>query len=319
MPSAPSRTLQLLELLQRQPVASGSELAKALGVDRRTVRRHIRQLELLGIPVIGHRGRDGGYALQKGFRLPPLIFGNDEAVALVIGLHSAADTSSLDLQAACSSALAKLERILPDDVRRGMRALDRAVARSARERGMPVPSRFLTVLGAAVDRQQCVDIDYGQPHAAASTRRLDPYGLVHVDRYWYVVGFCHLRVAIRSFRLDRIRGVRPMPQSFGRPEGFDAMDHLRTSIRDLPRAHLVEVCIDGPIEHIRPLLDPVIGRLEPAGKRTRLTAQIDDLDWLARELSRLPFAVDVSAQPALRRAWRAHLRTLLRTTASSAD
>lgn len=310
MAGAPLLTLRLLELLQRQALASGGDLALALGVDRRTVRRHITQLEQLGIPVLGIRGRDGGYMLAKGYRLPPMMFTNDEAVALVIGLQAASANGLEGHDASSAAALAKIERVLPEDVGNEMRSLKRTLSRHKRKVKGSTSPRLLALLGGAVDRQQRVELLFGRQGDPVEVRPHDAYGLVNLEAHWYVVGHCHLRGAIRSFRLDRIREIRLLPQSFGRPQNFDALVHLKNSIRDIPRAHRVEILIHGPIERIQRLLHPQIGSLEKRDDCAQLTVEVDDLSWLARELARLPFRIDVSRHQGLKRAWEEHLRLL---------
>jgi predicted DNA-binding transcriptional regulator YafY len=120
-----------------------------------------------------------------------------------------------------------------------------------------------------------------------------------------VVGHCHLRGGVRSFRLDRIQAVQPLPASFGRPDGFDALAHLVFSVATMPRAHAIEVRLMTDLARARRELYEAIGIFEPDGDATLLYAQADDLDWFARELSRLPFDFQVLAPAALRDALRA--------------
>ena len=108
-----ARLLELLEMLQERPVTTGGEIAGRLAVDRRTVRRYVAALQALGIPVEGERGAGGGYRLRPGYRLPPLMLTDDEAVAAVLGL-SAARRLGLDIAAdGADRALAKIHRVLP--------------------------------------------------------------------------------------------------------------------------------------------------------------------------------------------------------------
>ncbi|HXA47141.1 MAG TPA: HTH domain-containing protein, partial [Burkholderiaceae bacterium] len=122
-----TRVLALLELLQTHGLSSGAELARRLDVEPRTLRRYIVALEALGIPVMTERGRDGGYRLMHGFKLPPMMFSNDEALALALGLVA---SRSLGLEAtvpAGAGALAKLERAMPDNLRQRVRAVGETV------------------------------------------------------------------------------------------------------------------------------------------------------------------------------------------------
>ena len=148
MPTPPSRLLEVLELLQSRPVASGREIADHLGVDRRTVRRYIDNLQELGIPVEGQRGVGGGYRLRPGYRLPPLMLSDDEVVMVVLGLAAA---RRLGLDAGGDhpeSALEKIHRVLPTTLRRRVEALEAAVAFTSSEtagrtgRGGGAPARL---------------------------------------------------------------------------------------------------------------------------------------------------------------------------------
>jgi predicted DNA-binding transcriptional regulator YafY len=121
---------------------------------------------------------------------------------------------------------------------------------------------------------------------------------------WYAVGHCHLRRDVRSFRLDRIIAVEALPAGFGRPAGFDALDHLTRSVATMPRAHAVEVLLHTDLDRARRETPDTIGVFTPEGEAVRLSAQTDDLDWFARQLSRLSFDFVVLAPVALRAAVR---------------
>ncbi|MBC7988183.1 MAG: HTH domain-containing protein, partial [Luteimonas sp.] len=123
-----TRVLAVLELLQAQGRMSGSALAARIGVDGRTLRRYIAMLEELGIPITTERGRHGGYLLVAGFKLPPMMFTDDEALALSVGLLAARGLGLADAAPAVASAQAKLERVMPGNLKRRVRAVDETVA-----------------------------------------------------------------------------------------------------------------------------------------------------------------------------------------------
>jgi predicted DNA-binding transcriptional regulator YafY len=301
-----TRVLALLELLQAQGRLGGSELARRLGVDGRTVRRYIAMLETLGIPVTTERGRHGGYALVAGFKLPPMMFNDDEALALSIGLLAARGLGLADAAPAVASAQAKLERVMPTTLKRRVRAIDETVALDLSQ-ASPVPAgnEALRVLSAAAQARQRVHLHYRTQQRGDSERDFDPYGLAWRGGRWYVVGHCHLRAAVRSFRLDRIEAVHALPASFGRPEDFDALGHLAFSMATLPRTHAIEVHLHADLATARRELFDAIGVFAPDGDGVALFAQADDLDWFARELARLPFAFEIRSPAALRDAVRA--------------
>lgn len=297
------RVLSALELLQARGRLSGAELAEQLGVDRRTVRRYIARLEELGIPLLAEQGRDGGYRLVPGFKLPPLIFSDDEALALSVGLIAARGLGLSEAAPATASAQSKLERVMPEALRRRVGAIDETVTV---ELGRPAAARVdnavLVTLSQAAQRRQRVHLTYRTPQQAGSARDFDPYGLLYRAGRWYVAGHCHLRCGLRSFRLDRVRSVRAIEAFFGRPSHFDMRAWLQDSIARLPREHAVEVRLDTDLASAQRELFYAFGLLEAVEGGVLLRSQTEDLDWYARELARLPFAFEVLEPPALKAA-----------------
>ena len=301
MPGPTQRVLAVLELLQARGRISGSAIARELNVDPRTVRRYIATLEDLGIPIVASRGRDGTYALVAGFKLPPLLFDDDEALAIALGLRAVRGMGLVESAPAVASALAKLERVLPGGLRRRIGALDETLALELARPVAPFDQAILATLSVATQQRRRVQLDYRSPQGDDTARRFDPYGLAWRSGRWYVVGHCHLRRAVRSFRLDRVRSVVAVDIYFARPERFDALEHLTTSIATLPRQHAVVVHLATDLRTAQQELFSAFGLFEPAADGgVLLHAQADDLDWFARELARLPFDVSVVTPDALR-------------------
>ncbi len=213
-----NRILALLELLQAHGQLSGAEIARRLGVDRRTVRRYIAALEELGIPVTAERGAGGGYSLVAGFKLPPMLFTDDEALALSLGLLAASALGLGQTAAGLTSARAKLERVMPADLKRRLRAADETMQLDLPASGPPAEGNVLAALSAAAQAQRTVHVGYEAADKRRTARDLDPYGLAYRGGCWYVVGFCHLRQGPRTFRVDRIASVARTSRSFARPE-----------------------------------------------------------------------------------------------------
>lgn len=306
-----TRLLALLELLQARRQFSGAELAETLALDRRTVRRHIAKLEALGIPIVARRGRDGGYGLVAGFKLPPMMFSNDEALALTLGLQAARGLGLAESAPAIASAQAKLERVMPAALGAQARAVNETVALETPHTHALDDNRALVALSRAARDQQRVRLRYRSAVGNDSAREFDPYGLALRGGRWYALGHCHLRHGVRSFRLDRIVAIEPLAQSFRRPEGFDALAHLTQSLATLPRGHRAELLLHATPAEAKRYLFAAIGVFEPAPEGTHLTVEADDLDWLARELSRCPFPFRVLQPEALRTALTAHAGRLL--------
>ncbi len=296
------RILAVLELLQAHGQLSGAELARRLGVDRRTVRRYITALEELGIPVTAERGAGGGYALVAGFKLPPMLFTDDEALALSLGLLAASALGLSETAAGLASARAKLERVMPAGLKRRLRAADETMALDLPASGPPAESSVLAALSAAAQAQRTVHVDYRAANGSATERDLDPYGLAYRGGCWYVVGYCHLRKGPRTFRVDRIGSVQRRATTFERPRGFDTLSAISTAIATLPRAHSAEVLLKTDLATARKQIFATLGTLEAVPEGVLLHSQTDDLNWLARELARLPFRFTIRRPLALREA-----------------
>ncbi len=306
-----SRVLAVLELLQAGAGLGGAELARRVGVDRRTVRRYIAHLVQMGVPIEAQRGRDGGYALRPGYKLPPMMFTAEEALALAVGLRAAGEMGLSGITPAIASTQAKLARVMPADVKRRLADIDQTVSLDLVRPFAAGATAALLALSAAARAQQRVRLHYRSAEQVPSEREVDVYGLAYRGGAWYAVGHCHLRRDLRSFRLDRVVSVEAQPKSFGRPPGFDVLGHLARSIALLPRAHAVEVLLETDLADARRAVFVELGELTAAPRGVRLHAQADDLDWMARELARLPFAFRIVKPAALRRALAAHGRALV--------
>ena len=312
-----TRVLAVLELLQAHGRISGADMAARLGVDGRSLRRYIAALEDMGIPVTAERGRAGGYALVAGFKLPPMMFSEDEAVALSVGLL-AARSFGLDRSApAVASAQAKLERVMAAGLRQRVRAVDQTVQLDvAGASAAASPSHTaLAALSVAAQARRRVRLGYGDAAGRESEREFDAYGLAYHGGCWYAVGWCHLRHAIRSFRLDRIRSVETLERPFERPDGFDALAYLPRSVATLPRAHAVEVLLKTSLERAQALFSRTIAVFEQTEDGVAMHCQADEIDWMARQLASLPCDFEIRQPPELREAVRACARKLLRLSA----
>lgn len=298
-----TRVLALLELLQTHGRLSGAELAARLGVDRRTLRRYVGKLEDIGVPITAERGRAGGYALLPGFKLPPMMFTEDEALALSLGLLAARGLGLADAAPAVASAQAKLERIMPDPIKRRVRAIGDSVSLSASGApDAPSGNRPLAALTEAAQARQRVLLGYRKGRDEVSLRRFDPYGLAFRHGRWYAVGMCRLREDMRIFRLDRVASVDALPETFERPPGFDPMAHLVRAVATLPRAFAIEVLLKTDLAAARAHLFAEAGVFEETPDGVVIHNQSDELDWFARQLAGMPFDFEIRSPPQLRAA-----------------
>jgi predicted DNA-binding transcriptional regulator YafY len=309
------RVLALLELLQARGSTSGAQLAQALDVDRRTLRRYITTLEELGIPITTSHGRFGGYQLVAGFKLPPLMFTDDEAVALAMGLLAARSLGLGRAMPAVASAKAKLGRVMPERLRGRLNAVDQSVALELTRPVAPIDENVLGLLTTAAQERRRIHLQYQTPQGLNTQRDFDPYGLVCREGRWYAVGMCHLRKGLRSFRLDRVSAAAAVEARFDRPASFDALAYLKESIAALPRAHQIEVVLTTDLATAQRKMVSGFGVLEWADDVVLLRSQADDLDWFALQLARLPFDFRVRSPAALRVAVASMGRRLVRLAA----
>jgi predicted DNA-binding transcriptional regulator YafY len=306
----------MLELFQAHGGLAGSELARRLKVDPRTVRRYVVTLEELGIPITAERGRDGRYMLVSGFKVPPMMFTDDEALALAVGLRAARHLGLAEAEVAVSGALAKLERVMPEALKRHVRAVSETVEIGLSRATPSHDNRALKALSEAAQTETRVHMHYRAREGVETERDFDAYGLAYRGGRWYAVGWCHLRRGLRSFRLDRVGTVRPLALRFERPSGFDALKYLELSMATLPRAFTVEVLLKTGLQTAQRELSPAVAVLEWTAEGVLLRGQVDSLPWFARELARLPFAFEIRKPAALRRALEAVARRLLKVAGS---
>jgi predicted DNA-binding transcriptional regulator YafY len=297
-----TRVLGVLELLQTHGRMTGAELARRMKVDGRTLRRYITRLEEIGVPITTERGRHGAYMLVAGYKLPPMMFTGEEALAISVGLLAARSLALSDAAPAVASAQAKLERVMPANLKRRVSAIDETVALDLTSYPAPPANDALLALSTAAQARKRVSMRYRAAQRDETERNFDPYGLAYCGGRWYVVGMCHLRNGLRSFRLDRVLSVQPLEVEFIRPKEFDALGHLAFSIATMPRAHLIEVLLKTELHKAQRELFPSLGLLEPLEEGVLLRAQADNLDWFARELSRLPFEFEIRRPKELRTA-----------------
>jgi predicted DNA-binding transcriptional regulator YafY len=300
VPRTASRLLSLLELLQAHGRLNGTDAARRIGVDVRTIRRYVASLEDMGIPITAERGRHGAYLLMPGFKLPPLMFTEEEALAVALGLVAGRGLGLTGAEAAVASARAKLERVMPERLRDRVRAIGDTVAL---ELSRPAPAgdgAALLALTRAAQTHRRVRLRYRAANGEETLRAFDAYGVAHRSGRWYAVGRCHLARGVRSFRLDRVLSVEPLATPFDRPAAFDVLRHLTYSVASLPRAFSIEVLLRADLAAARRETFGALGVLEPAAGGVLLRAEADDLAWFARELGRLPFSFEVRRPAALR-------------------
>jgi predicted DNA-binding transcriptional regulator YafY len=227
MPTIATRLITLIMLLQRKPNQKAAELAAELGVSVRTLHRYFAMLDEMGIPIYTERGPTGGFSLVRGYRLPPLVFTPEEAVAVHLGVSLVEEIWGRMYREAARGALATLENVLPDEQRGEVVWARRTLLATGMQRSNPEElAQTLETLRKAARENRQARFAYRGSGRPASERTIDPYGLAHRWGWWYVVGYCHSREEMRTFRLDRIAGLELLDRHFERPEDFDLHSYL---------------------------------------------------------------------------------------------
>lgn len=307
-----ARVLTVLELLQSHGRMTGAELARRLEVNIRTVRDYIEMLLDLGIPVEAERGRYGAYRLRPGYKLPPLIFTEDESVALTLSLLLAREHGFEQASPAFEGVLAKVMRVLPETTRAQIQAVEQTVLFEHRSFRV-APSVFVvTVLSSALQTGRCVRLHYRSARSEVTERVFDPYGVVSHEGIWYTIGYCHLRHGQRLFRLDRIQQVEVTSETFSPPIPFNAREAVQRSLASVPRVWQVEVWLETTLEEA--LRHTHLSKLqfEQVQNGVLLRGDVEDLPWVARLLASLGVPLIIHHPPELRAVLRQYALTLAR-------
>src|SRR5438067_2624910 len=294
-----SRVLRLLSLLQTHKFWPGTELAERLDVSPRTLRRDVDRLRALGYPVDASPGVAGGYQLAAGAHLPPLLLDDDEAVAIAVGLRAAAGASVAGIEDTSLRALAKLEQVLPDRLRRRVKAVHGNVV-SVRwgSDGPTVDPDALAVLAQACRDHEQVRFDYQARDGGESRRLVEPHQLVSAGRRWYLVAWDTRREDWRTFRIDRLRDARLAGVRFKERKlpAADAAAFVHQSIVDMPMPFEATLIAHASPERVRNVLRWFDADVQPAryGRaRVRLKAESMEQITTAVAAMAVDCAVDV--------------------------
>ncbi|GAA2998055.1 helix-turn-helix transcriptional regulator [Streptosporangium longisporum] len=309
MSTTSARLLRLLSLLQSAPDRTGPRLAERLGVSTRTVRNDVERLRDLGYPVHATPGPAGGYRLGAGTSLPPLLLDDEEAVAVVVGLRTAAGGTVTGIEETSLRALAKLEQVLPSRLRHRVDALHTVVVALRGDAATVDPGVLVTLAGACRDRES-LRFDY-TGHDGAVTRRLaEPYRLVHLDRRWYLVAWDVERRDWRTFRADRIAPRTPGGPRFAprEPPDGDVAAYVLRGVGAAPWRYRARVRLHAPAEAVAGRLPPPVV-VEAVDEHTCvIEAGADDPRTFMLYLGMLDVDFDVVDSPELS----AHLGALIR-------
>jgi predicted DNA-binding transcriptional regulator YafY len=305
------RVLTVLEILQARDHVTGAELAQRLEVDLRTVQRYIVRLKDLSIPIESTRGVGGSYRLLPGFRLPPLLFTDEEAFALSLGLRALRQLGLSAFAPATEGAMAKLGRVLPEALRQSIQTVEDVVAV---EPGPWVVSTSAdSVIRVASAIRTCHRIRFlYRSHSGAGTRReIKPYAVMHTDGRWYLIGFCISRKALRTFRLDRVASLDIRTKTFKRPAKFDPQAYLKERMPFIQSEFEIDVWIDMPFEEAERAFTPWRVAAEKDGSGTRLRCGRDSLEHFAAMLLSMSRRIVIHKPSALRETFKELARLAL--------
>jgi predicted DNA-binding transcriptional regulator YafY len=285
--SPTARALLALELLQGSPGITADRLAEKLGVSERAARRYVGILREAGIPIESVRGRYGGYHVGRGLRLPPLMFSAAEALALVMavldGHHAASDPDD-----PVGSALGKIVRALPEAVAAQAEAVRRTTAPAPdRSAARPDPGTTAALVQACSNRRR-VRLDYRSEAGSEWLTEVDPWAVVVRHGRWYLLCRSHAKDARRAYRIDRIRDVQELDDTFVPPADLDPVAVLEEHLA-VGWEYDVEVVIDGPVDVVARCVPRTLGRIEPLGAETsRLVGSTSNPTWYAQQLASVP-------------------------------
>ena len=298
-----ARLLRLLSLLQVHKDWTGPELARRLGVSTRTIRNDVDRLRRLGYPVNATPGAAGGYRLGAGTELPPLLLDDDEAVAVAVGLRTAAGTSIAGIEETSLRALGKLEQVLPSRLRRRVNAVQTQVEplRWGTPHAMVDPESLALFAQACRDGEQ-VRFHYADRDGTESRRLVEPHRLVAAGHRWYLVAWDVRRSDWRTFRVDRT--ARPALGGTRAPRrelpAADAATYVRDALSSWQPGYEAAVVLHAPSREIAAQLHRSAATLESIDDQTcRLRIAADSIEWLAMRIAVLGVDITVESPPEL--------------------
>jgi predicted DNA-binding transcriptional regulator YafY len=295
--------LQLLSLLQSPRDWTGSELAERLEVSSRTVRNDVERLRALGYPVHATRGAVGGYRLGSGANLPPLLLDDDEAVAVTVGLRTAAAGAVAGVEDISLRALAKLERVLPTRLRRRVNALQTYAVPVRPDQPAPaVDPTTLMLLAQACRDHDRVRFGYQNHAGTATPRTVEPYRLVNWGRRWYLVAWDLERHDWRTFRVDRLTPQTPVGPQFGprQPPAEDIAAYVSQRVSAAAWRYRARVTVHAPATQVVDRINPAVGTVEAIDEETCVLATgADTIETMAVHLSLLGVDFTVTDPPEL--------------------
>jgi predicted DNA-binding transcriptional regulator YafY len=316
-----ARLLRLLSLFQARRYWSGAELAERLEITARTLRRDVDRLRSLGYPVHSTTGTAGGYQLSAGASLPPLLLDDEEAVAVAVGLRTAASGTVSGMEEASVRALLKLEQVLPSRLRRRVAALNSFIV-SITHATPSVDAGMLSIIAGACRDNDGLRFAYRSHDGVFTTRDVEPHRLVYTGHRWYLVAWDKSRKDWRTFRVDRIDAKLSTGSRFTsrKPPDKDLAAYVSRSVSYAPYAHRARVVLHAPLEKIATMIPPTAGRLLAIDKKTcSLETGANSLTVLSAHLALIGVDFEVREPPELVEHIRSLAERLRRATSAAAE
>ncbi|WP_193441267.1 helix-turn-helix transcriptional regulator [Actinosynnema sp. ALI-1.44] len=311
MANTSARMLRLLSLLQTHRYWPGSELAERLEVSARTLRRDVDRLRELGYPVDASRGVAGGYQLQSGAAMPPLLLDDEEAVAIAVGLRTAAGGAVDGIEETSMRALTKVIQVMPPRLRRRVEALRSFTVPTfwgGSAANSTVDAMSLTVIASSCRDDERLRFGYTAHDGSETKRHVEPHRLVSLGRRWYLVAWDVERHDWRTFRADRIVDPKPTGARFRQRDlpGGDAGAFVRDRLNTRPTQYEAILEFKAPASTVKEQVAHW-GTVEPITEETcRLTMRTDTFDWPALIAGTIGVDFEVVQPPELRD----HIRTM---------
>jgi predicted DNA-binding transcriptional regulator YafY len=302
--------LALLALLQHRPSWTGAALAERLDVTDRTIRRDVERLRALGYPVEAMAGVSGGYQLGRGGKLPPLLLGDEEAMAVALGLRVAVDGSVTGLEEAAVSVLARLDQLLPYHLAARVRALHEATTHLESPGTRQVPSEVLVVIGQACARSERIRFNYGDRAGRATDRLVEPYRLVRVGPRWYLVARDIDRRDWRTFRVDRLSACERVGTTFTFQHPPDPVALVRKGLRVRTYPFEARLRVHATADEVAELIPGALGIVQSDASSTVVEVGSTSMARMVRYPAGLPRLCSVLDPPELRRALHRHAEQL---------
>lgn len=317
-----SRLLTLLSLLQARRDWPGSVLASRLDVSDRTVRRDIDRLREMGYRIESTMGPDGGYRLEAGNDMPPLLFDDDQALAVAVALR-AAPALGADIGEAAVRALATMRQVLPSRLRHRLDAIEvTTVGRPGEAPAAPVSLDVLMTLAQAVRDRVMLRFDHlPRSDGDARSRRIEPHHLVTSHRRWYLLGWDLDRDDWRLFAAERICPRVPHGAPFvprvvpgGDVDAFVSARFKGSDANEWPCRGTV--LLHAPADRVRPFAGD--GTVTVVGG-DRCTLEAGSWSWgaLAASFGRFEFAMEVAGPPELAEAFAVQAERFTRAGAAA--